>query len=343
MLAKGFGGAERLFVDLCAELGQRGHTVQAACHVRSEARRWLADCKGVELAPLPVRGSWDLWSAWHLARAAQQFRPDLIHAHLGRAARLSAWARRRTGAPLVVTMHNYQDLKYYRDVQAFVAITDHQRRHLMDQGISAARIERIPNFSRRAARSAPALHGGTGGPLAVLAYGRMVPKKGFHILLEAFRKALDGGLQARLVLAGEGPERPRLEALAATLELQDRVAFPGWIEDVGPLLEAADLFVLPSLEEPFGIVLLEAMAAGLPMVATRTPGPLELLDPESGWLVPAGDPAALAGALLEAAGDPGGRRRCGERGLTLYRERYSADAVLPRYEAFYRRIGAGGA
>ena len=107
----------------------------------------------------------------------------------------------------------------------------------------------------------------------------------------------DRGLSAKIILGGDGPEKSALEKLAADLDINDSVTFSGWVDDVPDFLAQGPIFVLPSLDEPFGIVVLEAMAQGKIIVSTRSQGPREILDDTTAYLCPTDDPTALADAL----------------------------------------------
>lgn len=340
MLSSGLGGAERLFVDLCAGLASRGHEVQAICHRRF---RGLDELKrpSVTLCPIGVRGWWDALARLRIARAVAEFRPQIVHAHLGRAARLSGSAAHRAGLPAVVTVHNYQNLKYYRAIDHFVVTTSDQGAYLAQAGIGRERITSIPNFSNLAPR--PRQWKEPPVRTTFAACGRMVGKKGFDVLLRAVRRLTDLGVDAELLLGGDGPQRSELQALVTALGLQGRVSLIGWVNDVSALLRRADIFVLPSLDEPFGIVVLEAMALDTPIVATRTQGPSEILDADMAYLCEVGDERALAEAMAAAAGDYAGRRRRAAAALERYCGRYSAEAVIPRYEKLYEKLAGEGA
>jgi len=148
-----------------------------------------------------------------------------------------------------------------------------------------------------------AAHGDT-----IIAAGRLVPEKGFHHLVDAFERLGDKSLRLRVV--GAGPEEKRLRDYARRLKVGDRVELPGYVADIRPMLREARLFVLSSLFEGYAAVIVEALAAGLPVVATDcTPAVEELLgDPMVGRAVPIGDPVAMAAAieaiLAQGAPDP---------------------------------------
>lgn len=344
MLAKRFGGAERSFVDLCAELLTRGHRVLAICEARGAALPLLRALPGLEIVTVRVWGAWDPLAGMAIARALRAHRSELVQCHLARAAHLGGGAARRLGLPTLAKTHNYVDLKYYRAIDCLVPTTRAQEAYLVEHGIAPERLRRIPNFSRQ-----PAAHVADrplSSPLRLLALGRLVEKKGFDVLLDALDQlaAREPAAALELVIAGDGPLRAALEARAQRLPRTASVRFTGWIEAVAPLFARADLFVLPSRDEPFGIVVLEAMAAGIPIVATRTAGPLEVLDADTAQLVPIGDAAALAAAIAAFRADPSAARRRATKALEAYRTRYSADAIVPQYEALYATLAraAGG-
>jgi glycosyltransferase involved in cell wall biosynthesis len=337
MLAKGFGGAERLFVDLCRALPAHGHEVVAVCHPRGAAAGLLRDVPALRLELVPVAGNWDLLAVRRLRALFRAVRPQLVHAHLARAAHLAGRAARPLGTPVIAKTHNYVDLKYYRNVDWFVSTTADQKRFLIDAGVSADRIEIIRNFSAMQPAAAAAVAGNN-----LVAVGRLVPKKGMDVLLRAMAQLVGEGLDLRLGIAGDGPEREPLVALAGALGLADRVRFAGWQWDIAAFLSGAGLFVLPSLDEPFGIALIEAMGRGVPVVATATQGPRELLGEREGWLVPAGDAQALAQAIRSALADAPERQLRAERALQRFRSEFAGEVVVPKLIDLYQRAAARG-
>jgi len=338
MLAKRFGGAERSFVDLCAELVARGHQVLAICEARGAALPLLRALPGLEIVTVRIWGAWDPLAGMAIARALRAHRSEIVQCHLARAAHLGGRAARRLGLPTLAKTHNYVDLKYYRAIDCLVPTTRAQEAYLLEHGIPPARVHRIPNFSRQPAVTVTDRE--PSSPLRLLALGRLVAKKGFDVLLDALEllAARAPAAALELVIAGDGPLRAALEARARALPSAITVRFVGWIEEVGSLFAQADLFVLPSRDEPFGIVVLEAMAAGVPIVATRTAGPLEVLDADTAALVPTGDAPALAQAIADFRDNPSPARARAARAGEVYREHYSAAAVVPRYEALYARL-----
>lgn len=333
MLSKGFGGAERLFVDLCLALAERGIRTQAVCHQEFVRAKDLADHDKIELTAVPVRGNWDFLAERRMRKAIERFRPSVIHSHLARGALYSGRCSRRLGVPLVANLHNYIDLKYYRDVDGFLPGTDDQREYLLAHGVSARSIRVIPHFTR-----VQALEGAADviRDPGFVAYGRMVKKKGFDVLLRAFAEVRTRSEGARLTLGGDGPEMAALQGLARDLGVADAVRFFGWVDNVPEFLAEAGIFVLPSLDEPFGIVTLEAMACMKAIIATRTPGPVEVLNDAMARLVPIGDAAALAEAMLALHRDEALRRSLAETAHRHFLETYSEERVVPAFLDVYR-------
>jgi len=260
----------------------------------------------------------------------------LMHAHLARAAYIGGKVRRRTGIPLAVKTHNYVDLKYYRDVDRFLPTTADQRRYLIEHGIAASRIQVVPNFSSlNAVDEAGSIDT---GPIVFGSFGRMVAKKGFSQLIDAFKQALDAGIDARLVIGGDGVEREALVRRIAGHGCAERIELCGWISDAAAFLDSIDVFVLPSLDEPFGIVVLEAMARGKVIISTRTQGPSEVLTGADAFLVNTGDVDALAGALREAAANPDEASKKAARALQKFKHTYAKDVVVPQLLAHYATL-----
>jgi glycosyltransferase involved in cell wall biosynthesis len=171
------------------------------------------------------------------------------------------------------------------------------------------------------------------------AVARLSKEKGLRYLLEAFAVVAARHPEARLVLAGEGPERRRLERLAGRLGVAERVRLLGEVphERVPQVLEGLDVFAMPSTYEGFGVAALEAAAMEVPVVASRIHGiPDVVMDGETGLLVPARDRRALAAALERLVSDPDLRRRLGRAGRAFVAEHYSWEENTAQMEALYR-------
>ena len=210
-------------------------------------------------------------------------------------------------------------------------------------GFDRARIEVIPNgvdIGRYRPRPGSPRPAGlpAAGPL-VLAVGRLTPAKRYDLLLEAWREVQRAVPEARLVILGDGELREDLRRRTEGLGLSASVSFPGRRQDVEQCLAAADLYVSSSETEGMSNALLEALASGLPAVATRISGSEDLVvDGDNGLLVAPGDPTSLAAALVRLLGDDGMRRRLGEAARRRIESGYSLEAIAGRYRATYERL-----
>jgi glycosyltransferase involved in cell wall biosynthesis len=170
----------------------------------------------------------------------------------------------------------------------------------------------------------------------ILSTARLASDKGLEYLIQAAANFPCVERRYRVVIAGDGPLRPRLERLARSLGVGDRVVFLGYREDVADLLAACDLVVLPSLREGLSMALLDAMAAGKPIVATSIGSHLELaLQAEIARLVPPASPEALCEAILGLARDPALMARLGKTAHALFESSYTEDRMLNSYKQLY--------
>jgi glycosyltransferase involved in cell wall biosynthesis len=177
----------------------------------------------------------------------------------------------------------------------------------------------------------------------VLYAGRLDEQKDVSTLLEAMARASrapeGAGVRARLL--GDGPDREKLESRARDLGITETVEILGRVDDVPSHLREADIFVLPSLSEGISNALLEAMAHGVPCVASRIPGNADLvIDRETGILFEPRDAGALAGAVLDLAADSALRERLGRAGRELVEERFDIDSVAGKYAEMYRELAS---
>jgi len=292
----------------------------------------------------------ELGLPWRLARLIRELRPTVIHAR-----NWSAWpdvaiARRmvRPRVPLVLSFHG-QDaaraMPWRRRVVTrwvaasatrFFTVSQEARRFLVDGvGVAAERVEIIPN-GVDLERFRPEPHA-RGGRFVVGTAGSLSSVKNHALLVRAYAALAGGGMDVGLRIAGEGPERPRLEALIRSLGLEGRVELAGHQEDVPAFLNGLDLFVLSSDSEAHPNALLEAMACGVPCVGTRVGGVPEVLGyGQFGRLVDAGDEGGLIEAMREVAEDRGAAEALGRAARERAVARYGMPQMLRAYEALYR-------
>ncbi|MFN3076578.1 MAG: glycosyltransferase, partial [Alphaproteobacteria bacterium] len=234
----------------------------------------------------------------------------------------------------------YYDLKYYRHCDHLVGNTQDIVDHVLARGWPAGRAHHVPNFVTET-RSPPidrAEHDTPETSPLILALGRLHPNKAFDVLLQAMTQVPE----ATLWIAGDGPLRSELEAMAERLTIRSRVRFLGWRDDVPALLATADVFVCPSRHEPLGNVVLEAWAQGLPVVAADSIGPAKLIrDGVNGVLVPVDDATALGQALGRVLRESDLAHHIAEEGRKTFQEHFTEAVVIAQYQAFFERIRAG--
>jgi glycosyltransferase involved in cell wall biosynthesis len=325
------GGAEMFFERLCGALHDAGDAVLPVIR-RDPARAALLREAGMMPVELGFGSPIDPLSAWRLRRALRRFAPDVVVSWMNRATRHTPrgpWVH-------VGRLGGYYPLRHYRMCDHLVGNTHGIVNWLRGSGWPVERTHYLPNFTSDFADAVPApdLAGDT--PL-LLGLGRLHTDKGFDTLLRALALLP----RCRLALAGEGPERHRLTALAAELRVADRTQFLGWRHDAGSLLRAADVFVCSSRVEPLGNMVIEAWSAGTPVVAVATGGPAELIeDGRTGRLVPPESPERLAEVIRATLSDAPLRARLAASGRARFATQFARPPVLAAWRAFLARLAA---
>lgn len=325
ILSSGFAGTERATAEMC-NAHCRDHEVLLVLkrdHATAKGvsiRQWVEpEVQVVEVGNWLPKGG--------IARALDQFAPEVIHAHLRRSTRMLARIQPR--APTVATLHLTVNGPHFAAMDGLICIADWQRHDIPADyrgRIFHINESLIPN-RRLDAREIAGLRADLGvAPHEYLigGVGRLARSKGFDLLIDAFRQAALS--DAKLVILGEGRERRRLERRCTSA-----ILLPGFRAHVKDCYQAFDLFVSPSRSEPLGRVVLEALDAGVPIVAAATLGPSEILKAYPGDLFPIGDVAALAEHLRRnhAARTPHRRHDLGP---------YHLDQVAKDTLAAYREL-----
>lgn len=336
---RGIGGSERHLLTLLPALAARGLDV---VFVGLDDPDWdPSDFYGALAVPaLRLRAD-----ALVLPRLVRALRADVVHTHLVHADVLGGLAARLRGAKLVSTKHNDDPFRLgpFRHVERgmarltdrIVTITDALREFTIERvGVPAAKVETIhygldglpEAWGENPPDDVPA------GARVVLSTSRLAVQKGID---EAVRALAQLPEDTVLVVLGEGPERRALEELARDLGVQRRVFLLGRVPDVAAWLRRATVYVQPARWEGFGLGVLEAMHAALPVVATRVSSLPELVaDGETGLLVPSGDPASLARAIEAALTQP----ELGTAGLARARAEFSVERMATRTVELYERL-----
>ncbi len=350
------GGAERLVADLAVALRRKGYDVTVACSVAGDLSGLLGKA-GVPVRPLLdrlVKRRLSPVYAWRLRRVLRRERFDLVHAHVYASTAAAAIATLGTDVPLVITEHteaSWQDWRarrvsrwVYRRAKHIIAVSTPIRRRLIERdGVSPDLITIIPNAVVPAQEgypdATPGLPTGLRERPLVGVVARLQPEKGVANFLKAAARVAPLFPEAHFVIAGDGPLRQELAALAEELGLRDRAHFLGFWPDAAALMRSVDVLVVPSLTEGSPLVTLEAMAAGVPVVASAVGGiPDQVRHDKEGLLVPPDDAGALSEALLDLLRDPARAHRLGEAGRRRATSEFSHANMVRRIEDVYRAV-----
>jgi len=363
-----YGGSGAVATALGLSLAERGHEVHFVSYAqpfRLSGFRERVFFHEVEMEQYPLfeHPPYSLALAVAIHGVARDAELDLMHVHYAIPHATSAWIARQMLAeegrdlPIVTTLHG-TDITLIGIHPSFHAITRFSIEHSAgitavssylgeqtteDFGVAEDRIEVIPNFidpevyypDRKPchrATLAPA------GQKIVMHVSNFRPVKRVQDVVEAFAQ-IRAQMPARLVMVGDGPDRPRAQELAESLGVGGDVLFLGKHASVEELLSCADLFLLPSVSESFGLAALEAMACGTPVIGYRTGGLPEVVeDGVNGFLLPVEDVQGMAEAGLRLLSDPDLHTRFRTAARVAAVERFSTDQVVPRYENYYRSI-----
>jgi glycosyltransferase involved in cell wall biosynthesis len=350
------GGAERHVVSLASALVQRGHRVTLACSVEG-ALAPLAEQAGVLVQPLLrhlVKRRWSPTFVWKLARFLRQSQFDLIHAHMYASALASASALLGTAIPLVITEHSQASWRScyarlcsqwsYQRARHIIAVSKEIGRRLIEQdGVPHERVSVIMNtlspMTDRHMHKQPDLPAAWEKGSLVGVVARLQAEKGVEYFLEAAATILQYVPHAHFLVIGDGPLGRELQEYAGLLGVQERVHFLGFRMDAQALIGLLDVLVVPSLSEGTPLVTLEAMAAGVPVVASAVGGiPEQIRHQCEGLLVPSGDAAALADAVLHLLQDPLRAQKLGDAGQQRSLSHFSFARMVQETEVVYHAV-----
>jgi glycosyltransferase involved in cell wall biosynthesis len=368
-------GVGRHVHDLCLHMGRAGLEVMVACPRRREgAGQDVAFVErvaaaGAAVTVVPMRRSISPYADFRAYRALVRLIGreglDVVHAHSSKAGALGRLAARRAGCPAVVYTPSafaflgarrrwsrwlYEGIERWlgrHATDALICVSGSElalaRARSIVPSEKLALIENATDLARFGPQVEPAAAKERLGldpdrPVVGFA-GRLTRQKGPEVLLRAAGLVRQSGYDAQFLLVGEGELQGTLRGMVAEHGLEDHVRFTGYQSDIGPPLAAMDIFVLPSLYEGLPYSLMEAMAAGRAVVATRVGGNCDLIqEGETGLLFAPGDVAALATLLLRLLSDPGERGRLGEMAAAAARSRPTPEQMTGQVIALYQRV-----
>jgi glycosyltransferase involved in cell wall biosynthesis len=356
------GGLERVVTSLAAGLRERGHEVRVAAIVEPGTAphpfgQAAADA-GVPCTAVVVPARAYLAERRAIARILRDTGPAVVHTHGYRPDVVDAPIARRAGIPTVTTVHGFTgggrrnrlyewlQERAFRRFDAVVAVSRPLADLLSARGVPGARLRTIvnawlPSGAPLARLEARARLGVDPDRPRIGWVGRLSAEKGADLFVEALAQLDDRTVAASVV--GTGPLLAALERRAARLGLADRLSFHGIVPDAGRLMAAFDVFVLSSRTEGTPIVLFEAVAAGVPVVATAVGGVPDVVTDTEAALVPAGEARALAAAIARTLAEPAAAAARAAAATRRLRTRYASGPWFEAYETLYTDLQAAGA
>ncbi len=350
-----FYGGEVHLASLAAGMLARGHEVTCVVRPGSDLARVLPK-RGLEVRNLPLVDWFDPASVARLSRLVRSVGCDILHTHLPRDYFLAAVATLGTGVANVGTRHQLHPLSHallkrpFLDrFSEFIAVSKAVGEGLLQAGVVPRdRLSVVYHGLDSAVGGAAGgqrlrLQAGVSTETPLVGFvGRLCPTKGVDTLVRAAGIMKDRWPQLKMILVGdEAPGsnyRSDLERLIKQLDLEDVISFSGYVHGAGQISQAFDIQVVPSVAEPFGLVTLEAMAAGVPVVVSNSGGSPEIVrDGVEGFLFAPGDEKNLARKLDCLLDSAGLRQEMGQRGAQRAAESFSLAKMLDRTEEVYRR------
>lgn len=362
-----YGGSGAVATELGIELSKRGHEVHFITYAHPfrlphfMERVFFHEVETLRY-PLFEHSSYSLSLAASMHEVVMRRELDLLHVHYAIPHATSAWIAKEMLPPnhrlkIVTTLHG-TDITLVGQERSFwelmrfslaksdgiTAVSDFLKGETVQRfHIPARAVEVIPNFvdpsvydrDRYPCRRSAFLRD---GEKLIIHVSNFRPVKRVAEVVRIFGR-IQKAMPARLILVGDGPDRPEAAAQAEELGIEDRVVFLGKQDSVAELLACADLMLLPSSSESFGLAALEAMASGTPVVATRVGGVPEVVeDGVTGFLADVGEVEEMAERAIAVLRDPARWLQMSRDARALAIERFGAERVVPRYEAFYERI-----
>lgn len=328
------GGAETFYMSLVSALNRAGLD-QVAVFRTHEERAAQFTRENIPHHQLRFGGALDFLTGPRLQKICDQHQPDVVLSWMSRASRFTP-----TGNHVnIARLGGYYDLKYYRKCDYLACITKDLCDYVIREGWPKDKVVYMPNFTsskREAPVDRATLDTPEGAPL-FLGLGRLHTNKAFDLGLEVLSRIPE----AYYWIAGEGPLRQELTALAEKLGVSDRVRFLGWRNDIAALMAAADVFLCTSRHEPFGTIMIESWAHGTPMVAAASQGPSQTItDGYDGLVTPIDDADAMTAAVRKVLDNPDFAKELVENATKTFNDKHTEEKVVQRYFELFEKVRA---
>lgn len=359
-----FGGPERQMLGLAEALRGRAETSFLSFGEHGKCAAFLAELRqrGFVGQQVPHDTPHFLGAMHDIEQSLRQTRPVVLFCHGYKADLIGRRAAQHVGVPVIAVSRGWTGetwrVRLYEALDRYdlpmarhvIAVSHAQARLVMAAGVGADRVTVIHNSARSHSFAPPSVEGRarleaiapTRGHYLIVSAARLSPEKGIHVLVDAARHIVERMPGARFIVFGEGAERDRLEWIIEENGLCDVFALPGFRADLDELIPNADLAVLPSFTEGLPNVVLEASAAGLPVIATAVGGTPEcIIHGTTGLLIPPGQPEPLISSITTLLCDPDLRQRLGQAGREYVREEFSFSHQANDYLQLLERLEIG--
>lgn len=348
--AREIGGGERHLADLANALANRSHDVFAALSPASPLRSRLSSLPAQNIIELPMRNALNLATAMKLSRFVRAQSIDIVHAHVARDYLLATLTTDRSESRLVLTRHVLFPLRRLhrltlRRTSRVIAVSRAVAESLVSQRVfEPGKIVTIHNGIDVGRFASTPVNQVRNQPPRVGMVGHIAPIKGQEDFVRAAAIASQYRDDIEFIIAGEDKtdsreNRRALEKLISELMMEEKVRLLGWTDDIVPFLSTLDVYVSPARSEPFGLSIVEAMAAGVPVVATTSEGACEIIDDnETGRLVPIGESEIIAATILDLLEDQAERERLSQNARVAASERFSLERMVAQTEGVYTEV-----
>jgi L-malate glycosyltransferase len=357
--AVNFGGGEKHFVDLCKGLTGKGHEIFTGVRPNADWLERLSFLPPENIFKLPLRNSFDVFSARRIAGIIREKEIEIVHAHLARDYPIASLAIRfAANSRLVLTRHVLFPIKSFQkfalsNVARVIAVSSAVEM-ILQKTFPAEKIVSVPNgieiekwaqANRQQLREAFRFeHDIPFDTFLIGTIGELKPLKGQEDFILAAQIVAGKFPESRFVIVGKDNSfdqnfRRKLKRMVKVFGLEEKILWLDWVENTGEILHSLDVFVSASHSESFGLSILEAMASGVGIVATKTEGAKELIEPDkTGKLVAVENPVEMASAVCEFLEDTKKREAFGKNAQEKAKERFSLEKMIDETERIYNEV-----
>jgi glycosyltransferase involved in cell wall biosynthesis len=349
-----YGGGEAWMLTVLRELAVRGYRVTLICKPEAEIIKRIDD--SIDVLPLRIAGDFDPITISHLVKIYKKRKIDIVVANVGKDIRLAGLAAKFASGVSVIALHQVDreiknNLRYrftYKSLADMIVVNSIATKNTLLKSAPWLVSEKIKvvyhgidsgKYSGANTKDIRSEFGLSQQDLIIGFVGRLSVQKGIKYMLDAFRFVVGESQNVHLIIAGTGELEGLVKDFITQNNLERRIHLLGFRNDIPDLMRTFNIFLLPSLWEGFGIVLIEAMAAGKPVVATKTSSIPEIVtENRTGILVPPEDEEAISNALMRLISNPDLRIRFGEAGQKIVRDKFTTDRMINDYEKVFYEI-----